>query len=421
MERVGSVSDKTRSSLEGASSKFGSSALAREVRRLKPAQRGIIGVTNEAILLWDMIVSLARIFVDDQDKRDLNERLSSFVVELAGKEVLHSSDIEDAVAYVQRFTTEDLPLWAQQLKKDGPVRFLVRLLGAAAFHRCTMALREDGAVLTVALQRATRALYPYAVALDDLYGTLPPSSIEQLASLTGGSNSALQLAFKLDEFFGEKARDWDLPLKLLSASDIDPTSVGVEELPAMVDRLREFSTQKSRAVVSDINDLLGKKMKGARDAIEHSADPVGQAASSLIELLDRTLRSAFTDDEVISWVQRNYPDLPDMTYIPKDSKSGTPKPTKRAQALCFAHAGVDVEQPSPLHQLAAAAISSARTGLQALKHDDEGTDEDLAELLRLLAAVEGFMTLVVGVVWAGAPTETVYRFRQRLAPRRVNE
>jgi hypothetical protein len=415
------MSEATSTPATGTQKALGSSALAREVRSLKPAQRGAMGVTNEAIILWDVIISCTKILIDDQDKRDMNEKLAVLVVKIADRNVLHANDIDDAVAYVQRFASEDLPLWAQQLKKDGPLRFLVRMLGAAAFHRCVAALREDGAVLTAALRRATRALYPYAVALDDLYGTLPPSAISRVASLTGGSNSVLQLAFKLDEFFGEKARDWGLPLTLLTASGLESTPANVDELPAMADRLREFSTQRSRAAVTDLSELLGRKMQGARDAIEHSADPVSQAASSLIELLDRILRSAFSDDEVMSWVQLNYPELPDMTHIPKDSKTGAERPTKRAQALCFAHAGIDVEQPSPLHELAAAAICSARTGLQALKHADEGTDQEMAELLRLLAAIEGFMTLVVGVVWAGAPTETVMRFRRRLAPKRMNE
>lgn len=398
---------------------FGSSELAREVRRFKPGQRQAIGVVDEAILLWDVIISCAAVLIDDSDETLWYERLGTLVGQAFGDDpVTDLGKIERAGAYVEKFTKEDLPKWTNDLKKDGPVRFLVRMLGAATFRRCSIALRQDSAVLTTALRRATRGILPYAVALDDLYVTLPPSAATKLPGLVGSPSAALTLAVKLDELFGEKARDWGLPLTLFAAEGVEVNELRVEDLPEMVEGLREFASSRSRAAVAELSDALDRKMRGARDAIKHSADPIGQAATSLIELLDRILRAAFTENQVTSWVARNYPDAADMTYVPIDSRDGRVRPTKRAQALCFAHAGVDVESPSPLHELAAAAIVSTRTELQRLKHDDDGSPEDLEELQRLLAAVEGFMTLVVGVVWAAAPTEILDEFRGRLAPKK---
>lgn len=391
----------------------------REVRRLNQGQKHSVGVTEEAIILWDVIVSCAAALIDESRKEPWQGRLGLLLDQLIGDDAGNDvAKIEQAGLYFDQFATQDLPKWASDLQKDGPVRFLVRMLGAAAYRRCAIALQQDGAVLTIALRRATRAILPYAVALDDLYVTLPPSIATKLPGLTGTPSAALSLAVKLDELFGEKARDWGLPLTLFTAEGVEADDLRSDDLPRLVEGLREFASNRSRAAVAELSDALDRKMRGARDAIQHSADPVGQAATSLIELLDRILRAAFTEDQVVSWAARNYPDAADMTYFPKDSKDGRARPTKRAQALCFAHAGVEVESPSPLHELAAAAIVSARADLQRLKHDDDGTPEDLEELQRLLAAVEGFMTLVVGVVWGSAPSETLDEFRGRLAPRK---
>jgi len=105
-----------------------------------------------------------------------------------------------------------------------------------------------------------------------------------------------------------------------------------------------------------------------------------------------------------------------MVYVPKDSVSGSVRPTKRAQSLCFAHAGLAVDQPSALHELAAEAIVTTRTQLQKLKHDDRGTSEEIEELQRYLAAIEGYLTLVIGFVWAAAPSSSIDQFRSRLEP-----
>jgi hypothetical protein len=236
--------------------------------------------------------------------------------------------IEEMTAYFGRFTSKDLPKWVSDLQKDGPVRFLVRMLGAAAFRSCALALKADGAVLAVAIRRATRALLPYAAALDDIYAYAPAKSAARLPILAGTPSAVVLLAIQLDELFGEKSRNWGLPLATAATQSADQSDLSAEDLPALVETLREFSVNKSRAAAAELSATIDRKIRGARYAIEHSPDPVGQAASSLIELLDRMLRSAFSDDYVLSWIDRNYkPQRKDLTYIPKDSKAGRERPT----------------------------------------------------------------------------------------------
>jgi hypothetical protein len=52
---------------------------------------------------------------------------------------------------------------------------------------------------------------------------------------------------------------------------------------------------------------LSRKIQGARDALTYSADPVSQAASSLIEMIDRLLRTAFNEAEVLCLDSKQLP------------------------------------------------------------------------------------------------------------------
>jgi hypothetical protein len=117
----------------------------------------------------------------------------------------------------------------------------------------------------------------------------------------------------------------------------------------------------------------------------------------------------------MEWSRTSYQNLKNMTYVDRrDGGTERRRPTKMAQALCFVHSGQPVAEPSPLHELAAAALVTTRSALQQLKHADRGTEEELVEVRRYLAAVEGFLDLAVGLVWAIAPTDQVDRLRERL-------
>lgn len=157
----------------------------------------------------------------------------------------------------------------------------------------------------------------------------------------------------------------------------------------------------------NISSQLSRKVQGAKDAMSYSVDGVSQAANSLVELIDRLLRQAFTEADVIAWSTTHFPDDARMFH--------QGRPTTRAKALCFVYAGLDVpEPPSVLHELVASGIVATRRRLEKLKHADLGTDEERDLLAAYLNSVEGFLTLVVGLGWAAAPEEKLETLKVRL-------
>ena len=159
-------------------------------------------------------------------------------------------------------------------------------------------------------------------------------------------------------------------------SDIPPPST--EQVQALLPSLRMVVSDRARVLADELGSMVSRKIRGAMDAITSSADPVSQAANSLIELIDRLLRTAFTEDEVLTWIAEHRPEDKSLTYI----NSKTVKPTKRAQALCFVHGGRPPHKPPPSRQtldimdMLADVLVSTRAMLQKLKHADTGEPEN---------------------------------------------
>ena len=141
----------------------------------------------------------------------------------------------------------------------------------------------------------------------------------------------------------------------------------------------------------------------------YSVDGVSQAANSLVEFIDRLLRQAFSEADVVSWSNTHFPGDKRMFH--------QGRPTARAKALCFVYAGLDVpEPPSVLHELVASGVVATRRQLEKLKHADLGTDEERQLLAAHLNGIEGFLTLVVGLGWAAVPDEKLETLKVRLGP-----
>ena len=66
------------------------------------------------------------------------------------------------------------------------------------------------------------------------------------------------------------------------------------------------------------------------------------------------------------------------------------------------------------HQLAAVAMSEARSNLQRLKHADACTGHEREEIVGLLEAVEGSLVLVSRVTWLGVEECSLDDLRERL-------
>ncbi|WP_232234540.1 hypothetical protein [Actinoplanes sp. N902-109] len=399
-----------------ANAESSDSALARELWQVPPAQRRAFGLTDEAIWIWDVAVSCIRILIDDSNPRPWSDRLDDFFTDRFGDlEEISEEDVQRFTAEAERMAKEGLTDWSKDIRRDGFQKFVQRAVGEAAYRRLTAALQIDAVILSVALRRATRGLMPYAVALDDLYSVLPEGQRIKLPAPPSDLSATMLSTMWLLDTSLEKLVEFSAPAVAEDARPPELSSLAKDDIVALLIELRELVSGQSRQKVTELSSSLGRKVQGARDALQYSADSVAQAANSLIELIDRLLRAAFSDAEVLAWIDQNYPESKDLTWA--DGR-GVVMPTKRGQILCFVHAGVPVEKPSILHQLAATALATTRTQLQQLKHADQGTEEEMEQVQRLLAAVEGFLHLAIGVAWSVASDDRLESLRLNLDGRR---
>jgi hypothetical protein len=148
----------------------------------------------------------------------------------------------------------------------------------------------------------------------------------------------------------------------------------------------------------------------------HSADPVSQAANSLIELIDRLLRRAFDEQTVLDWIKQNRPDETELTYT---TASGTERPSKRGEATCFVFGGAPVRMRSALQEAAVEGLIVARTALLRLKHADELSDGDeIEQVLIHLNAIEAYLMIAMKIGWLALDELEVIELRERIAPAR---
>lgn len=386
----------------------GRSELARELATLDRRVRERLGLRDGLIIAIDLIIAATRILIDDEDPRPWHERFDTLepVVRSAIPDEEGLKAGLDAVA-------EDLPGLSKRLQRDDALRFIHRLVGEATFNRLKAALRSDGAALLVAMRRGVRALMPLALALDDCIAFLSPGQLSTINGFGDLGDSMLKAALLLDVSL-EKAFDLGLPLRDLTVRDgeLEPLVEDVAgSLEHVAERLREVVEGETSELLSELSDRLSRKIRGARDVLEVSADGVSQASNSLIELIDRLLRRAFTDEEVVEWAGRDRPNERGLTY--RDG-AGRLRPTKRAQALVFALGGQHGAEGQVFSELAAAGVVAARTELQRLKHADQGSAEESQTVRQLIAAVEGFVIFSVRVGWVGLSQDGLVRLRARL-------
>jgi len=374
-----------------ATSSLDTSALAAELRLVRPAIRKMFGVSDEAIIVLEIVIIALRRLLDDSDNRPWEERLAG--LEDRFPQVTDES-VGQLLSAMAAIDNDQAARWIKRITdKQGRV-FFRRLLGSAMYDRIENAAKIDGAVVVIALRRGFRTLLPIATALDNSCIFLTPDAIESTAGLSLVEHSVLALGFKIDTIF-DAMIGFGLPLENVPVRE--------SEISALVDMsivAREFAeviSDSSRAELAEVDEALARKLRGADDALEHSEDGVSQAANSLVELIDRLLRTSFDDHFVMGWIEKNYSEESDVIYVEK--ASGRTKPTKRAQALCFAHAGLQVEAPSGFHLLSATGLAATRSKLQKLKHADVGSAEERAEVALAIAAIEGFFSFALRASW----------------------
>lgn len=393
----------------------GRSALAAELVTVSNRARSALLVPDLAILAIDFLVATARLLTDDHDPRRPFDRLEDLA------ELIPDLEDDDRIA--------ELANWAQaallnfdpnrdqiekRLKRLTSQNFLAtarRMIGAAAYDRAIAAFNSDAAVVALALRRALRHIMPLAVAIDDFAAVLPDEALDEFNVAGLLAASSLRMLVMLDGLF-DNLMEGRFSLTDVTQRTEEHQALSIEDLEAIAEQLHDVLEAQTRTDLLSLNTALARKIQGANDALTSSADAASQAANSMIEFIDRTLRNAFDDEFILKWVEQNNLKRSDLVYL---TRNGKQRPTKRAQALCFVCAGKSLDNGFVIHQLAAASLNQARRSLEKIKHSDEGTDAELGEVRDLMRAIQGFITYAIRVGWAGASKEAVADLRARLA------
>ncbi|WP_226657610.1 hypothetical protein [Leifsonia sp. LS1] len=334
----------------------------------------------------------------DENGRTWDERLAGLSTrfEQLFPEGFPESRLADLADLSEEEVSERIKASMGRLNRPGTRRFVNRLMGTKRFHRLTVAYNDDVALLLLGVRRFLRSSMPIAQALQDAAAPLTPRERADLAGLSEAEAVLLDGVLKLDQMVGSffNNRDIDLkakgfPLRNEEATTLD---VDLDELTTIMRVMLDVETQHR---AQEISDVLSRKLRGFEQALTMSDDGVSQAANSLVEFIDRLLRTAFDEDDVLEWVRKYCPDEKDLTF----DRGGKLVPTKRASALCFAHAAQQPEENSTLESMVALSIVKVRGAAEKLKHASAGTDEEEAELRGLMQSLRGALTFTLRFNW----------------------
>lgn len=247
--------------------------------------------------------------------------------------------------------------------------------------------------------------------MDDALASLSPAEREDAGWLGDVGGSIFAVILNVQELVGATLIDESA---LRFPVDVRPTELSPEQLSDAASEFRDLIQSRADKNLAELGSALSRKLQGARDALEHSADGVAQAASSLVELLDRLAREAFSEAAVLEWLVDNSLDGSHYVYY---TAEGRRRPTKRAQFLCLAWAGGPIsQQPQTLNlqKVVALALVNVREKLQKLKHSDAGTAEERVLLLTLLNTIEGATMILARACGGAAGKQRIASLHQRL-------
>ncbi|MEJ5869345.1 hypothetical protein WDV85_16565 [Pseudokineococcus sp. 5B2Z-1] len=386
------------------------STFAPALNQVRASTRRRLGVGDEALVIWDVIVSGIATLVDDDDGRTPTQKIE----ELVDRQFPEGLPEREMELYLARFTSmanDGLPSWIRKMQHAGGKRFLRRVLGSAQYDELDAALKKDLAIIGLGLRRGLRAAMPYISALDSAWSFLPEAQRKEFSNLGKVETVFLEMLLDVDAAL-ERIVDASLLEGLLEARPDEVEALRKDDFASLARTMREIVAGRAHVTASGLGNVVTRKIDGAKAALEYSPDAVSQAANSLIELLDRLLRAAFTDDEVLAWTKTNYGDWKEMTYVTPD---GRERPTKKAQALCFSYAGAVVQQRQVLNELAAVSLREARSQLQRYKHADSATPAEKLAILSVMDVINSFIHYVIGFVWAQSAADGIERLRRSLA------
>ncbi|MFI5534732.1 hypothetical protein ACIA8O_39985 [Kitasatospora sp. NPDC051853] len=378
------------------------SKLVYELRHLRPSLRAALRLEDHFLTLLDGAVGICAVLSDQTDERPRLERLEDFFDEFS--EEIGEGDLSLLLAFFETLDTATWVARAERIAGAGFRRYVRRLLGAASYNRIETAFKEDAAVVVFALRLGVRAAMPYAVAWSDAVQVV---SKEQLKAVNGSAIAGADLVdavMKFDTFVGTKMFS-TLPMEMTTASGEDLKNWGNAELPGLLEQFRAVVAESSIRRIEEANAPLVRKIKGARSALENSEDGASQAANSLIELFDRITREAFPKSTVLEWSDANFPDDTDMFHC----KDNLRAPTKRAETLCFIHAGKPIDRDNPqgylIQEVIARALVATRNKLEKIKHSDKGTPQERDQVLHLSKALGAALLLALSFAKMQSKTE----------------
>lgn len=358
------------------------SRLASELRSIGADRLAIMRISSAAVGFVEFVAVLCRT-VMDEDGTDLIERLSTTMEALEGHLGLDN---------LPELTEAQMTAAVEHITRAETRKFYRQLLGAAAYDRLAQAVKDDSAAVLAAMRRGLTLVRPMVVAFQDSLAVLTPHQIAAMGLGTPETPapSFVKLMLQIDTLVTHllDAVERDALDRLFPEGD---ATLDAETILQVVEEIRPLISQDLQSRLSAVNDALTRKVRGARDALDHSADGPAQAASSLVELIDQALRTQLKGVDVVSWVQTKYPGRTrDLVY----TKNGIQRPAKRAEVLCLVY-GPDSHpsQVDPFREAAAASLVTARRALEKVKHEDADPVSDRAVVEAMMQAVQGALGL----------------------------
>jgi hypothetical protein len=344
-----------------------------------------LGFETLALKMWDLLMNLCWGLVDSESNEPWYSRLEA---------CFGDSNIDELMPMLEAVREETYEGWIKKIRSREYQKYVRQLLGSGSFDLLKVGLFEDLALLALVLRGAVRAMVPFCAAMEDAMGLLPEADLKFVPGVDVLSLHVLDLAIK-----GEHSLNSFTKRNRPDLASLDRTNDWwAEDAEMLAGIARRWVSVSVRRKVRARNSHLSRKMLGAREALLHSVDGVSQAANSIIELIDRLLRG-YPDEYVLNWVDQYLSDAEEeLTYF----FGNTRRPTKRAQALCLLSGGGDIMRDEhgariKLLELPVDVVLTARNSLQKVKHADDGSSAERAEVAALLTGVEAALMLMLTI------------------------
>ena len=352
------------------------------LQSLGPGRLQAMGLPSWAPVVVDRVVWIAKLMTDSGDSRHWTEKLDA---------ALTADEVQDLAVFVAALDDGWVAKQLDGLTGQSKHRFWNKLLGQAMFDRLKVAFAEDARAVLGATRSGLVQLRPLAVALQDALSVLPPAEAERSGFPNTAAGSLLAELVRADEYLDFVCAQLEARQFLFDSPVLEGAS---KDVSGLLDGLRRNLTAESASRLGTVDAALERKMKGAGDALNFSADGASQAANSLVEVIDRLLRQSVDNAEVLRWVADDYPGgQKDLTYRPNGSTRLAP--TKRAQLLFYLYNGRKMAKVEPFIETLVSAFLSAREILQQIKHADSDYDDAVVEVEAAMRSLAGSLTIVM--------------------------